>query len=96
MTDKNKNISYKENMEGNVEDSEDMKENKNVEKIHDIKDDEIMTVFEVAAYFKISEMDALKLVEDGEIPAFRIAQHWRINKLELAKFMDTLKEKRQV
>jgi len=67
-----------------------------VEKIEDIKDDEIMTVFEVAAYFKISEMDALKLVEEGEIPAFNIANHWRIKKSELAKFLDTLKEKRWV
>ena len=50
----------------------------------------------MAGYFKISEIEALKLVEDGEIPAFKIAQHWRINKSELAKFMDTLKEKRRV
>lgn len=86
MTDKN--MEY--------EDMEDIKNVEQVDKIQDIKDDEIMTVFEVAAYFKISEMDALKLVEDGEIPAFRIAQHWRINKIELAKFMDTLKQKRRV
>ena len=64
---------------------------KNVEKIEDIKDDEIMTVGEVAAYFKVSENTALKLVVDGEIPAFKIGQHWRINKSELAKYLETKK-----
>jgi|GEM_PF-804421 len=63
-----------------------------VEKIEDIKDDEIMTVGEVASYFKVGEATALKLVEDGEIPAFKIGSHWRINKSELAKHMDTLKQ----
>ena len=62
-----------------------------IEKIEDIKDDEIMTVGEVAAYFKVSEQTALKLVVDGEIPAFKIGTHWRINKSELAKYMETLK-----
>ena len=69
----------------------DMEEVHNVEKIENIKDDEIMTVGEVAAYFKISEADGLKLVEDGEIPAFKIASHWRISKSELAKYMDRIK-----
>ena len=65
-----------------------------VDKIVDIKDDEIMTVGEVAAYFKVSEDTAFKLVENGEIPAFKIGGHWRINKNELAKFMDKLKDGR--
>ena len=50
-----------------------------------------MTIGEVAAYFKISESDAHKLVENGEVLAFKIGTHWRISKGELAKFMDTLK-----
>jgi len=73
----------------------DMEEVHNVEKIEDIKDDEIMTVGEVAAYFKISEADGLKLVEDGEIPAFKIASHWRISKSELAKYMDQINRGKQ-
>jgi len=35
------------------------------DKIEDIKDDEIMTVGKVAAYFKVGEDTALKLVKDG-------------------------------
>ena len=74
-----------------IDEDENMETIPKVEKIEDIKDDEIMTVGEVSAYFKISESDGLKLVEDGEIPAFRIAGHWRINKSELAKCMDKIK-----
>ena len=68
-----------------------MIDNEKVEKIEDIKDDEIMTVGEVGSYFKIGEQSALKLVVDGEIPAFKIGEHWRINKSELAKYIEKLK-----
>ena len=75
-----------------IVENEDMENVKKIEKIEDIKDDEIMTVGEVAAYFKVGEATALKLVLDGEIPAFKIGTHWRINKNELAKYMDTIKD----
>jgi len=78
-----------------IDDNEDSENVNKVEKIEDIKDDEIITVGEVAAYFKVSELDALKLVEDGEIPAFKIVGHWRINKSELAKCMDKIKRCRR-
>ena len=45
---------------------EDMEKVGKADKILDIKDDEIITVDEVAAYFKVSEDTALKLVEYGD------------------------------
>ncbi|HEY8892719.1 MAG TPA: helix-turn-helix domain-containing protein [Clostridium sp.] len=45
-----------------------------IEKIEDIIDDEIMTVRKVAAYFKVSDRTALKLIEDGEISVFYCEQ----------------------
>lgn len=74
-----------------LDENEDMEKGHKIEKIEDIKDDEIMTVGEVAAYFKVSEADGLKLVEEGDIPAFKIAGHWRISKSDLAKCMDKMK-----
>ena len=78
-----------------IDDNENSENVNKVEKIEDIKDDEIMTVGEVAAYFKVSEADGLKLVEEGDIPAFKIAGHWRISKSELAKYMDQIKRGKQ-
>ncbi|MBU3114797.1 helix-turn-helix domain-containing protein [Clostridium lacusfryxellense] len=68
-----------------------IEQNEKPEKIEDIKDDEIMTVREVATYFKVSEATALKQVVDGELPAFKIGSHWRIKKSELSKHIETLK-----
>ncbi|MCB2290028.1 helix-turn-helix domain-containing protein [Clostridium sp. CS001] len=61
-----------------------------------IKEDEIMTVSEVATYFKISEVTTYKLVQEGKIPAFKIGRHWRVKKSDLGEFMDTLKQGKRI
>jgi len=63
---------------------------KYIKKIENIKDDEIMTIGEVAAYLKISERIIVKLVEDGEIPCFTIGGHWRTRKIDISDFIETL------
>ena len=68
----------------------------NIEKIENIKDDEIMTIGEVAAYFKISEQIIIKLVKDGEIPSFRIGEHWRIKKSDIGDFIERLMQGKRV
>ena len=67
-----------------------------IDKIEDIKDDEIMTIGEVAAYFKLSEQIIIKLVKDGEMPSFRIGEHYRIKKSDVGNFIDELMHGRRV
>ena len=57
-----------------------------------ILEDEILTVSEVAAYFKISEVTTYKLVQEGKIPAFKIGRHWRVKKSDLSEFVEALKQ----
>jgi excisionase family DNA binding protein len=52
---------------------------------------EIMTVSEVAEYFKISEVTTYKLVQEGKIPAFKIGRHWRVKRSDLGEFIEKLK-----
>lgn len=59
-------------------------------------EDEIMTVSEVATYFKISEVTTYKLVQEGKIPAFKIGRHWRVKKSDLGEFMNTLKQEKRL
>ena len=55
------------------------------------KDDEIITVSEVAEYLKISEVTTYKLVQEGKLPAFKIGRHWRLKKSDLAEYIEKLK-----
>lgn len=83
-----KNIEKKgEKMTENNEENDDVEK---IEKIENIKDDEIMTLGEVAAYFKIDQQSIINLVQEGEIPAFRIGEHWRIKKSDIGSFIDEL------
>lgn len=55
------------------------------------KDDQIMTINDVAEYLKISEVTTYKLVQDGKIPAFKIGRHWRVKRDDLSEFIEKLK-----
>ena len=55
------------------------------------KEDEIMTVSEVAEYLKISEVTTYKLVQEGRLPAFKIGRHWRLKKSDLTEYIEKLK-----
>jgi excisionase family DNA binding protein len=57
----------------------------------DFEKNEIMTVSEVAEYFKISEVTTYKLVQEGKIPAFKIGRHWRVKRSDLGEFIEKLK-----
>ncbi|WP_207641239.1 helix-turn-helix domain-containing protein [Clostridium akagii] len=57
----------------------------------DLNETEIMTVSEVAAYLKISEVTTYKLVQQGKIPAFKIGRHWRVKRSDLGEFIEQLK-----
>lgn len=59
---------------------------------YNMSDSEIMTVSEVAEYFKISEVTTYKLVQEGKIPAFKIGRHWRVKRSDLSEFIENLKQ----
>ena len=55
------------------------------------KEDEIMTVTDVAEYLKISEVTTYKFVQEGKIPGFKIGRHWRVKRSDLSEFIEKQK-----
>jgi excisionase family DNA binding protein len=47
------------------------------------RDDEILTLDEIAAYLKIAKRTVYRLVQKGEIPAFKLGGTWRFRRSEL-------------
>ncbi|MGP4075914.1 helix-turn-helix domain-containing protein [Halobacillus sp. K22] len=54
------------------------------------KEQEIMTVSQVADYLQISEVTTYKLVQEGRIPGFKIGRHWRVRKEDLREHIRKL------
>jgi excisionase family DNA binding protein len=52
---------------------------------------EIMTIAQVSKYLQISEMTTYKLVNEGNIPAFKIGRNWRVKKDDLSEVIDKFK-----
>jgi excisionase family DNA binding protein len=50
-----------------------------------------MTITQVAEYLQISEITTYKLVNEGQINAFKIGRHWRVKKVDLLEFIEKLK-----
>jgi len=49
---------------------------------------EVMTVEELAAYFKLHPLTVRRLARDGEIPAFKAGRQWRIQRDVLDAWME--------
>jgi len=47
--------------------------------------DEILTVREVAEYFKLSRTTVWRWCNDGKLPAFKVGRGWRIHRSEVEK-----------
>lgn len=61
--------------------------------------EELLTLEELAKYLKISKHTLYKMLEKGEIPAFKIANQWRFKKSDIDKWIEqqrktTLKEQK--
>lgn len=59
--------------------------------------EELLTLEGLAKYLKISKHTLYKMLEKGEIPAFKIANQWRFKKSDIDKWIEqqrktTLKE----
>ena len=49
--------------------------------------DQILTVKEVAAYFKVNERTVYRLAIRKEIPAFRVGASWRFKREEIDEWV---------
>jgi excisionase family DNA binding protein len=56
--------------------------------------DEIMTISDIAAYLKITEKTAYRLVSEGKIPGFKVGGSWRFNRAEIQEWAKA-KDKQQ-
>jgi excisionase family DNA binding protein len=52
---------------------------------------DLMTVREVANYFRVSRVTVWRWCQDGVIPAFRIGRNWRIRYEDLLNLEECLK-----
>ncbi len=59
------------------------------------RDDEILTLDEIAAYLKIAKRTVYRLVQKGEIPAFKLGGTWRFRRSELDRWIaDSINKKK--
>ena len=50
--------------------------------------DDILTLEELAEYLKISKPTLYKMVENGKIPALKLANQWRFKKEDIDKWLE--------
>lgn len=51
--------------------------------------DQILTLKEVAAYLKLAEKTAYRLVSEGKLPGFKVGGSWRFKREDLDAWIDT-------
>lgn len=49
---------------------------------------EILTIRDVQMYLGVGERTIYRLIQSGELPAFRIGKLWRIKRKELEKYCE--------
>ncbi len=49
--------------------------------------DEILTIREVAEYFKLSPTTIWRWCNEGRLPAFKVGRSWRIHRSEVEKII---------
>ena len=55
--------------------------------------DEILTLKEVAAYLKLTEKTAYRLVSEGKLPGFKVGGSWRFKRDDLDAWIEESKSK---
>lgn len=55
--------------------------------------DQILTLKEVAAYLKLAEKTAYRLVSEGKLPGFKVGGSWRFKREDLAAWIEQQKDK---
>ena len=49
--------------------------------------EEILTIREVADYLKVTERTLYRLVQDGEVPGFKVGGSWRFRRGDLERWI---------
>ncbi|MEZ9570806.1 helix-turn-helix domain-containing protein [Vibrio splendidus] len=55
--------------------------------------DQILTLKEVAAYLKLAEKTAYRLVSEGKLPGFKVGGSWRFKREDLEAWIEENKSK---
>ena len=50
---------------------------------------EFMTAIEVSEYLRIPKSTVYKLVQEGEIPGFKVGRHWRFSREVFQQWIKT-------
>ncbi|MFT6901159.1 MAG: excisionase family DNA binding protein [Colwellia sp.] len=50
--------------------------------------DQILTLKEVAAYLKLAEKTAYRLVSEGKLPGFKVGGSWRFKREDLEAWIE--------
>ncbi|MGR2851857.1 helix-turn-helix domain-containing protein [Vibrio vulnificus] len=53
--------------------------------------DQILTLKEVAAYLKLAEKTAYRLVSEGKLPGFKVGGSWRFKREDLEAWIEKKK-----
>lgn len=54
--------------------------------------DQILTLKEVAAYLKLAEKTAYRLVSEGKLPGFKVGGSWRFKREDLEAWIEKSKK----
>ncbi len=55
--------------------------------------DQILTLKEVAAYLKLAEKTAYKLVAEGKLPGFKVGGSWRFKSQDIERWIEDKKKR---
>lgn len=51
-------------------------------------DDHLLTVAEVAALMRVSNMTVYRLIKSGQLPALRVGKNYRIRESDMHQYLD--------
>lgn len=58
--------------------------------------DQILTLKEVAAYLKLAEKTAYRLVSEGKLPGFKVGGAWRFKREDLEAWIEERKNDKTI
>jgi len=62
----------------------------------DLLADDILTLHELAAYLKLNEKTAYRLVAQGDIPGFKVGGSWRFKRDVIADWVQEQTKKKKI